>query len=160
MLQATLHTEWLLGCSLVVSGRAHSTNIFPLSSQSPQIPTRPKRKAPFDVVFFDGVSYTTLPWFLGKVPVKSEKKKADACAFTNLVQLKNGNHTTLSRYIGQELLGSSSWPSFRQHKWVSTTCAPTREDRGPMQCRLISEGCFTSSSNFLYKVSDLSNAFA
>ena len=43
---------------------------------------------------------------------------------------------------------------------VSTTCVPTRKDRGPMQCRLISEGCFTSSNNFLYKVSDLSNAFA
>ena len=158
--EASLHIGRLLCLTFCVSRLAHGTHNFPLSRQSPQTPPRPKRKASYDVVLFDGIPYTTLPWFLGKVPIKSEKNKADACGFTNLVQLKNGNHTTLARHIGQELLGSSSLASFRQHKWVSTTCTPTREDRGSMQCRLISEGCFASLNKFLYKVSDFSHAFA
>ena len=158
--EASLHIGRLLCLTFCVSRLAHGTHIFPLSRQSPQTPPRPKRKASYDVVLFDGIPYTTLPWFLGKVPIKSEKKKVDACGFTSLVQLKNGNHTTLARYIGQELLGSSSLASFRQHKWVSTTCTPTREDRGSMQCRVISDGCVASSNNFLCKVSDLSRAFA
>ena len=63
--------------------------------------------------FFDRVPYTTLPRFLGKVLVKSEKMRAAARGFTNLVQLKDGNHIILGRYVGQDLLLSSSLLSFR-----------------------------------------------
>ena len=118
-----------------------------------------KRKASSDKVFFDGVPYATLPWFLGKVPVKSDKAKAH-CGRTNVIELRNGDHNTLKRYVGEELLESPAPQAFRQHRWVSTTCAPTRKDRGPLQCKLIPEGSCTSSSNFLYKVADLQRALA
>ena len=113
-----------------------------------------KRKASNDKVFFDGVPYATRPWFLGKVPVKSEKAKAHR-GTTNVIELRNGDHNTLARYVGEELLESPVPQAFRQHRWVSTKCAPTRKDRGPLQCKLIPETSSTASSNVLYKVSDL-----
>ena len=88
--EASLHIGRLLYLTFCVSRLGHGTHIFPLSRLSPQTPPRPKRKASYDVVLSDGIPYTTLPWFLGKVPIKSEKNKADACGFTNCVQLKNG----------------------------------------------------------------------
>ena len=45
--------------------------------------------------------------------MKSEKMRAAASGFTNLVQPKDGKHTTLGRYVGQDLLVSSSLLSFR-----------------------------------------------
>jgi len=50
---------------------------------------------------------------LEKVLVKSEKMRAAASGFTNLVQLKDCNHTTLGKYVGRDLLVSSSLLSFR-----------------------------------------------
>ena len=41
------------------------------ASRDQSVQSSPKRKASSDKVFFDGVPYATLPWFLGKVPVKS-----------------------------------------------------------------------------------------
>ena len=55
---------------------------FPARRQSDAQASR-KRKAAHETVKFDGVAYTTLPWFLGKVPVKSEKARISASGFTN-----------------------------------------------------------------------------
>ena len=43
------------------------------ASRHQSVQSSPKRKASSDKVFFDGVPYATLPWFLGKVPASTGK---------------------------------------------------------------------------------------
>ena len=130
-----------------------------VSGQTLTTPSSRKRKAPHDAIFFDGVAYASLPWFLGRVFVKSSKIKAVSSGFMNLAHLRDGNPATLGRYVGQEILAPSSLQTCRHHRWMHTICNASHKNCARMQCRLISEGAFTLFGNLFHKISDLKTTF-
>ena len=119
------------------------------------LPTRPSLG-----VIVAGSTYQTLPWFLGRVPTKGEKSTASAFARHQLVELRNGDHNTLRRYNGKSIIPVNLVDDFKRNKWVSTVCVPTRADRWNLEAKLLVDNKAPSSSNFLWKTSELKKAFA
>ena len=106
-------------------------------------------------LFLAGEIYTTLPWYLGRTPVKSEKKLAVACASTGRVDLRHGDVKTLASYQGKEILDETALASFGLHRWVDTTCAKTKPERSRLQVRLLSGSQQPSEPNFLWNFAEL-----
>ena len=107
-------------------------------------------------VLIDGAKYTTLPWFLGKSPVKSQKAAAAQSAADFQVDVRRGDWKTLSKFIGKEILPSTARSAFRLHRWVSTVCPRAERFSAEMlQVRLLSPGQKTSSKVFLWSRAEL-----
>ena len=106
-----------------------------------------------------GAKYQTLPWFLGRVPTKTDKTIANEHGSRGLVELRHGNHNTPSRYHGQAILRQGCAGKFRSNEWASTTCRPTRLDRDSLEARLVPERVGPLTSNFLWRTESLRRAF-
>jgi hypothetical protein len=105
-------------------------------------------------VVVDGEQYTTLPDFLGKTPVKSQKQVADKCAGEGKVEIRGGNSTSLVAFRGAEILAKSVHSNFRAHRWVNTLARGVRS-KEPLQARLLSRGQRPASQNFLWSKLEL-----
>ena len=106
-------------------------------------------------VLIAGSKHTTLPMYLGRTPVKSEKQLASASASWDQVDLRHGTWATLERYKGQEILDQAHFDGFRSHRWVSTLCSQNDSRGHCLQVRLVARGHSAASSKFLWSVSEL-----
>lgn len=98
-------------------------------------------------VLIDGAKYGTLPAFLGREPVKSEKNAAVKSCCDRKVELKNGDWKSLAPWLGQEILAEGAVDAFREHRWAKTVCAQSRHpERKPLHVSLRTP----SSSKFLW----------
>ena len=111
-------------------------------------------------VLIAGLRYVTLPWYLGRPAVKSQQQIAAACCSSGRAELQNGNWSTLTSYWGQEVLEEEAFSRFRQHKWTSTLCSPSKPERGSLQVKLLKESQEPSSSKFLWNLEELQNCKA
>ena len=95
-------------------------------------------------VLIAGDRYTTLPCYLGRTPMKSEKKIAADSAASAQVEYRHGDWQTLTQFRGKEILDTNDFASFRQSKWITTQC-PQLDSRGQrLQVRLVVTGRSTS----------------
>ena len=107
-------------------------------------------------VLIDGTKYATLPMYLGKTPLKSERTLADLRAFRFRVELKQGDWKTLKPFWGKEILAESALGGFRAHRWVNSVCPRAeRFSKEKLQVRLLSHGQKPTSSVFLWCVTEL-----
>ena len=107
-------------------------------------------------VLIDGSKYTTLAWYLGKTPVKSQKALAAHCAADGRIQLRHGGWKTLDGHFGKEILPSSARNGFRDHRWVDTVCRRAeRFASEALQVRLLPANGQTTSKVFLLSVAQL-----
>ena len=98
-------------------------------------------------VLIGGARYGTLPAFLGREPVKSEKNAAVKSCCDHQVELKNGDWKSLAPWLGQEILAEGAVDAFREHRWAKTVCSQLRHpERQPLQVSLRTP----SSTKFLW----------
>ena len=106
-------------------------------------------------ILIAGTKFTTLPLYLGREPVKSEKRLASDTGSSNQVELRHGTWLTLKKYLGQEILDETVFDKFRRNHWVETLCAQ-HDSRGQcLQVKLVAHGRTASSSKFLWNVEEL-----
>ena len=113
-------------------------------------------------VLIDGKKYATLPWFLGRTPIKSEKQRANVnkLEIMEMVELRGGDHNTLHpQYRNTELVAKGATEQFRGHKWSRTVCQQARPERGSLQVRLLRAGEVPGSKCFLWSVAALEQCF-
>jgi hypothetical protein len=112
-------------------------------------------------VLVDGVKYTTLPWFLGKAPLKSQRTLAALRAFRRRLDLKQGDWKTLTPHWGKEILAESALNGFRAHRWVNSLCSRAeRFSKEKLQVRLLSPGQQPTSNVFLWCVLELEKCYS
>ena len=119
---------------------------------------RPERSTTNDgkFVIIAGQKYTTLSWYIGKTPVKSQKALAANCAADGQVQLRHGDYKTVQRHLGKEILPSSARSAFRDHRWVSTVCSRAeRFSEQVLQVRLLPANGQPTSKVFLWSLAQL-----
>ena len=95
-------------------------------------------------VLIAGDRYTTLPRYLGRTPMKSEKKIAADSAASAQVEYRHGDWQTLTQFRGKEILATKDCSSFRQSKWVTTLCPQLDSRSQRLQVRLVATGRSTS----------------
>ena len=103
-----------------------------------------------------GAKYTTLPWYLGKTPLKSQKAIAANCAADGRVQLRRGDWKTVQGHVGKEILPNSARTVFRDNHWANTVC--TRAERFSdevLQVRRVPASGQATSNVFLWSLAQL-----
>jgi hypothetical protein len=102
-----------------------------------------------------GKKFTTLPMYLGRAPVKSEKRLASDTGSSNQVDLRHGTCLTLKNYVGQEILDETEFDRFCSNHWVKTLCAQNDSRGKCLQVKLVAPGRTASSSKFLWSLKEL-----
>ena len=137
------------------SGVKRKRESIPASRSSSSSSSRVRSRVASDTkwILLDGRKYVTLPWYLGREAVKSQKQMANKRAFSARVEMRNGDWNTLANHWGKELLDAGALPRFRQHHWVQANCGVSRS--GSLEVRLLSGQQQPDTKKFLWKLEEL-----
>jgi len=106
-------------------------------------------------VYVAGERYTTLPKYLGREAVKSEKTLALKSCSDDRVELRRGDWTSLSGHWGQELVERGDKVKFLNVSWVDTCVLNPRPERHPLQVKLLKVNQEPGTHKFLWCLSHL-----
>ena len=106
-------------------------------------------------VFVGGERYTSLPKYLGRDPVKSEKNLALACCADDRIELRRGDWQSLSGHWGKELLEKGCEAKFLSCAWVDSCVMNPRPEKPSLQLKLLKPNQQPGSHKYLWRWSHL-----